>query len=128
MTSLGGVNRTGCSAEQYQQSLLSQDNPIPLISCLTHGQTIGLTVIIQPCPSFLELILRAADNRNIIVESFIRDRYLYLDCCKPDSESLHAYVLSDEMLHSGIDDGTRKMSQRVVGSCLRAQLTSIWSV
>jgi hypothetical protein len=48
MTALDGVNGTSCNAEQYQQSLPSQDNPIPLISCLTHGQTVGLTVRIPP--------------------------------------------------------------------------------
>jgi len=54
MTTLGGVNGTVCNAEQYRQSLPSQDNPIPLISCLTHGQSNGLTLAIET--SFLSLL------------------------------------------------------------------------
>jgi hypothetical protein len=48
MSALYGVNGTVCNAGQYQQSQASQSNPIPLISCLTHGQTTGLTVRTQP--------------------------------------------------------------------------------
>ena len=48
MSALDGVNGTACNAEQYQRSLPSQENPVPSISCLTHGQTIGLTVRIRP--------------------------------------------------------------------------------
>jgi hypothetical protein len=71
MTTLDGISGTVCSAEQYQQSLPSQDNPIPLISCLTHGQAIGLTVRIQLqhghiCP-FIELLPRT--RVQLIVEA-----------------------------------------------------------
>jgi hypothetical protein len=125
MATFDGVHGTVCNPEQYQQSLTSQDNPIPSISCLTQGQTIGLTVRIQPRPPFLELIPRTDGSRSIVVESFIRERHIYLDCCK--SESLHVYVFVDKTLHSGIDDGTRKMSQGVIGTCLRGLLMSIWS-
>jgi hypothetical protein len=44
MLGLGGVNGTVCNAQQYQQSLTSETSPDPTITCLTHGQTIGLTV------------------------------------------------------------------------------------
>ncbi len=47
MTTLGGVNGTICDAQQYQQSLLSLTSVNPSISCLTHGQTIGLAVRTQ---------------------------------------------------------------------------------
>ena len=47
-TILDGINGTVCNAQQYQQSQPSDGNPIPLISCLTHGQTTGLTVRIHP--------------------------------------------------------------------------------
>ncbi|KAH9978624.1 hypothetical protein BGW80DRAFT_1165386 [Lactifluus volemus] len=42
MSALGGVNGTVCNEQQYQLSLSSPDNPNPPISCLSHGQTIGL--------------------------------------------------------------------------------------
>ncbi|KAI0276633.1 hypothetical protein BGY98DRAFT_694003 [Russula aff. rugulosa BPL654] len=42
MTALDGVNGTVCNAQQYQQSLQSSDSRSPWISCLTHGQSIGL--------------------------------------------------------------------------------------
>ena len=38
------VNGTVCNAQQFNQSLSSSDNPNPTISCLTHGQSIGLAV------------------------------------------------------------------------------------
>jgi len=42
MTAVGGVNGTVCNAQQYQQSLLSYNSRSPSITCLTHGQSIGL--------------------------------------------------------------------------------------
>ncbi|KAH9954601.1 hypothetical protein BC827DRAFT_1386756 [Russula dissimulans] len=44
MTALDGVNGTVCNADQYSQSLTSHDSRSPLISCLTHGQSIGLAL------------------------------------------------------------------------------------
>jgi len=44
MTTLDGVHGTVCNAQQYQQSLASPDSRNPSISCLTHGQTIGLAL------------------------------------------------------------------------------------
>ncbi|KAI0305707.1 hypothetical protein B0F90DRAFT_1624778 [Multifurca ochricompacta] len=44
MATLGGVNGTVCNAHQYEQSLPSLINPDPSISCLTHGQSIGLAL------------------------------------------------------------------------------------
>ena len=41
---LDGVNGTVCNALQYQQFLSSQDDLNPSISCLSRGQTIGMTV------------------------------------------------------------------------------------
>jgi hypothetical protein len=46
MTALDGVNGTVCNAQRYQQSLQSYDSRSPSISCLTHGDTNGLTVSI----------------------------------------------------------------------------------
>ena len=39
-----GVNGTTCNAQQYQQGLLSLESLDPSITCLTHGQSIGLAV------------------------------------------------------------------------------------
>jgi len=44
MTALNGVNGTVCNAQQYQQSLQSYDSRSPSISCLTHGDSIGLVL------------------------------------------------------------------------------------
>jgi hypothetical protein len=46
MTELDGVHGTVCSEQQYQQSLQSYDSRSPSISCLTHGEIIGLVVSI----------------------------------------------------------------------------------
>jgi hypothetical protein len=46
MTALDGVNGTVCNATQYQQSLQSYDSRTPSISCLKHGESIGLVVSI----------------------------------------------------------------------------------
>ena len=46
MTELDGVHGTVCNVQQYQQSLQSQDNRNPWISCLTRGDIIGLLVSI----------------------------------------------------------------------------------
>jgi hypothetical protein len=47
MTTPEGVNGTTCDAQQYQQSFLSLNSLDPSISCLTHGQSIGLAVSTQ---------------------------------------------------------------------------------
>lgn len=44
MTVLDGVNGTVCSAEQYRQFLQPSDHRSPSITCLTHGESIGLAV------------------------------------------------------------------------------------
>jgi hypothetical protein len=42
------VNGTLCNAQQYQEFLSHLDDPDPVITCLTHGETIGFTVSIRP--------------------------------------------------------------------------------
>jgi len=42
MSAFDGVHGTVCNEQQYQQSLVT--DPHPTITCLTHGQSIGLTV------------------------------------------------------------------------------------
>jgi len=46
-----GVHGTVCNAQQYQQSLLNDPHNI---TCLTHGQSIGLTLTAET--SFVSLI------------------------------------------------------------------------
>ena len=46
MRALNGVNGTVCNEQQYIQSLQSYDSRNPSISCLTHGDIIGLVVSI----------------------------------------------------------------------------------
>ena len=42
-----GVHGTICTEDQYQNSTnLNPNNPYPTISCLTHGQSIGLAASI----------------------------------------------------------------------------------
>ena len=85
MAALDGVNGTVCNAQQYQLSISSDDNPNPSISCLTHGQAIGLAVGILPlfCP-FFELTLRTADSRSVVPEFCFGTRHICLDWCKLD--------------------------------------------
>jgi hypothetical protein len=57
MSTLEGVNGTTCDAQQYQQGLLSLKSLNPSITCLTHGQSIGLAVGTQfLCLKFCFLI------------------------------------------------------------------------
>ncbi|KAH9061347.1 hypothetical protein EDB87DRAFT_1560456 [Lactarius vividus] len=51
MSTPGGVNGTVCNAEQYQQYLSNTSHPT--ITCLTHGQSIGLTLTAEA--SFISL-------------------------------------------------------------------------
>jgi len=48
------VNGTVCDAQQYQQSLSSLTSLDPSITCLTHGQSIGLALTAEA--SFISLI------------------------------------------------------------------------
>jgi len=54
MTALDGVNGTVCNRQQYQQSLQSYDSRSPSISCLTHGESIGLAFAAEA--SFLSCV------------------------------------------------------------------------
>ncbi|KAI0276651.1 hypothetical protein BGY98DRAFT_1167349 [Russula aff. rugulosa BPL654] len=54
MTAPDGVNGTVCNAQQYLQSLQSDDSRSPSISCLTHGECIGLAFAAEA--SFLSCI------------------------------------------------------------------------
>ena len=47
MSLLDDVNGTACDARQWQESLTTPNNPEPLVTCLSHGQTAGLTVSIR---------------------------------------------------------------------------------
>ena len=67
MTASNGVNGTVCNAQQYNQFIQSSANGSdPTISCLTHGDTIGIavsTLLVRLCP---KLILYTADSRGLV--------------------------------------------------------------
>jgi len=77
MTALDGVNGTVCNAEQYQQFLSSYDNSNSSISCLTRGESIGLTVSVCPYQVVLEFILCAAECRGIVPQFCLCSRRVY---------------------------------------------------
>ena len=81
------VNGTVCNAQQFNQSLSSRDNPNPTISCLTHGQSIGLAVGNHPLYFLLKLISRTADSRSVVPKFIFCDRYKYLYSCEFDSRA-----------------------------------------
>ncbi|KAI9463568.1 hypothetical protein BJY52DRAFT_1184588 [Lactarius psammicola] len=66
MSVLDGVHGTVCSEQQYQQSLVT--NPHPTITCLTHGQSIGLALTAEA--SFLSLaaviVILVLIGRNVL--------------------------------------------------------------
>jgi hypothetical protein len=83
---LDDVNGTVCNALQYQQFLSSKTSDNPTISCLSRGQTVGMTVS-NPALSMLcfKLIPRTVGSRIIVPESRRLDLCLYLDWRKPVS-------------------------------------------
>ena len=80
MATLDGVRVSGtvCNAQQS-----SDNTPNPLISCLTHGQAIGLAVGIFSCLAFIELIPLTAHNRSVVPEFCFCARHIRLDWRKP---------------------------------------------
>jgi hypothetical protein len=84
MTALDGVNGTVCNAQQYQQFLQPNDNRSPSITCLTHGESIGLAVSIRficLCP---KLIPCTADSRSVVPQLRFYHRHIYMDWCTSD--------------------------------------------
>ena len=82
------VNGTVCNAQQFNQSISSRDNPNPTISCLTHGQSIGLAVGNHPLYFLLKLISRTADSRSVVPKFIFCDRHKYLYSCESDFRAL----------------------------------------
>ena len=79
MSAIGGVNGTVCTADQYNQSLVSEPARNPWISCLTHGQSIGLAVsmcLICLCP---ELTPCTADRRSLDLQLRLCYYHVYMD-------------------------------------------------
>ena len=83
-----GVNGTICNALQYQHFLSSQASHNPTISCLSRGQTIGMTVS-NPALSmlFFDLSRRTVGSWSVVPQSHFRDLRVYLDWRKPLSPS-----------------------------------------
>src|SRR6266851_63852 len=126
MTTLDGVHGTVCNAQQYQQSLASPDSRDPSISCLTHGQTIGLTVSTCHCLScFLNLSLKQLTAEASLISCVaVFAIYTWIAV----SPTLDASIRSDDVFHSGMYDGIGKTSQETTGNCFRDLLTFSWSV
>jgi hypothetical protein len=120
------VNGTVCNAQQYNQSLPSPDNRNPTISCLTHGQSIGLAVSTQPLSIHCLNSSRAQLTAEASFLSFfsVIAIWVYIGV---SPTALHAYVRFD-LLHSGTYDGTRRTLEGLNGSCSKGLLTSTWSV
>jgi len=87
-SALDGVNGTVCNALQYQQFLSSKASNNPTISCLSRGQTIGMTVSdLALSVLFFNPIPRTVGSRIIVPESRFRDLRVYLDWRKLVSPS-----------------------------------------
>ncbi|KAH9002022.1 hypothetical protein EDB86DRAFT_2827471 [Lactarius hatsudake] len=69
MSTPGGVNGTVCNTQQYQQFLSNKSHPT--ITCLTHGQSIGLTLTAEA--SFLSLAAVMAVLVLIVLSIFAYD-------------------------------------------------------
>jgi hypothetical protein len=82
MSGLGGVNGTVCNAQQYNEYLLSEASPNPTITCLTHGQTIGLTVSILLFCLVLKTHPHTASSRDILLESSLFISPIHLNRCR----------------------------------------------
>ena len=84
MTTSDSVNGTVtvCNAQQYNQFIQSSANGSnPMISCLTHGETIGLVVINLLVRLCLKLILYTADIRGLVPQLRRCHPRPSLDCC-----------------------------------------------
>ena len=85
MTTLERVNGTTCNAQEYQQSLPSPTNPDPSITCLSHGQSIGLAVGTVILSSTSQLFLNlayicVARCRGIFRQFHLCTRRFYSNC------------------------------------------------
>ena len=127
MSAIGGVNGTVCTADQYSQSLVSESANSSWISCLTHGQSIGLAVsicLICLCPELTPCTVQLTAEASIISCVCVIIIFIWI-CVRPTC--FHMSFLFDEMLHSGTYDGIeRSLGQMVTGSCSRGRLTSTW--
>jgi hypothetical protein len=126
MVASDGVNGTVCNAQQYNQFIQSSANGSnPTISCLTHGETIGLAVstflvrfVLDS--SFIQLTAEASFLSAVAV-------IIILARIAVRITSFHVSFLIDEILHSGTYDGIEGTSQMVTGGCSNALWTSTWS-
>jgi len=117
------VRGTVCNEQQYNQSR----NPNPTITCLTHGQSIGLAVSTQP----LSVYCFNSSRVQLTAEASFLSFFSVIAICIYIGVSptpLHASVRFDQMLHSGMYDGTGRTLEGLNGSCFECLLTSTWSV
>ena len=82
MAASDGVNGTVCNAQQYNQFIQSSaDGSDPTISCLTHGETIGLAVSTLPVRFCPKLIFYTADSRGFVPQRRRGHHHPSSDCC-----------------------------------------------
>jgi len=126
MTALYGVNETICNAEQYQQSLSPFDKPNPPISCLTHGQSIGLAVSIWAYSSLVLGSYHVQITAGASILSFVCVLVVFIRIGVRPTR-FHVFVPFDEISHSGMYDGIGRPFPWVTGSYSEDRLTSTWS-
>jgi hypothetical protein len=93
MSGLDGVHGTVCDVRKYQQSLTSETSPNPTITCLTHGQTIGLTVSILLFCLVPKLRPHKANGRDILLEPSLCDGPIHLNWCRLEHLTCHRVYL-----------------------------------
>jgi hypothetical protein len=128
MSAVDGVHGTVCNAQQYEQSLPSLSNLNPSISCLTHGQTIGLAVsdrlVRVSLNSLLTRVQIAAEASFISILSVLILYMLVGVCLNRFLASIH----SDNVLGREMSFVIGRLFQTVTGSCCVIPLTYTWSV
>ena len=121
------VNGTVCNAQEFEQSLSSRDNPNPTISCLTHGQSIGLAVGTQTLSFYclnLSRIQLTAEASFLSLFSVIAIS-IYIRVSPTPLTLLSGF---DQMLHRGTYYGIGRTFEGLNGSCSKDLLTSTWFV
>jgi hypothetical protein len=123
------VNGTVCNAQQFNQSLSSRDNPNPTISCLTHGQSIGLAVGTQPlffyCLNLSRIQLTAEASFLSLFSVIAISIYIRVSPTPPTLLSGFNQIM---MLRSGTYDGTGRTFEGLNGSYSEGLLTFTWFV
>ena len=118
------VNGTVCNAQQFNYFL---DKSNHTISCLSHGESIGLAVSTQP----LSVYCLNSSRVQLTAEASFLSLFSVIGICIYIGVSptpLHMSVQFDQILHSGTYDGTGGTLEGLNGGCSKVLLTYTWSV